>query len=617
MKTACLNFKNTIAYSQTFDDIYFNTDNPKNESEYVFVSAIDELWEKQDKFIIAEAGFGAGLNFLTLCERFKNSKKRLHFVSIEGYPISPSELMQIYKNLNIFKQESKKLANIFPPRINGIHRINYSENITLDLCFGEISDMIKELDFEADIWFMDGFAPKKNSGMWSEDIFRQIARLTRTNGVVRTYSSAKIVQENFKKAGFCLELKKGYGKKRQMSHAILKSEDKNDLKGYFARYEPKNPIKTALIIGAGIAGIATASELKSLGIDVTIAEKRKSVAMNGSSNHCGILIPLITKPHVKLGKMHINAFLLATRFYKESLSKRYVEFNGAYEYAFNDELYKRYFLNANENSEIFKFLDDFKPYPAVFIKDGASVRPAKSCKKLSKFFNIKTNLCYKSHKHLKNGKISVKFSNNTIIKTDILVFATGSESVEIFKNLPISFVRGQVTHIKPLLDTKVPHSAQGYITQEVDGIQVVGASYSRNEKFDNSREIDNNENLQKIAEFIKIKNANIIGSNVGYRSYSSDRFPIIGALHDEEFYKDTYNNLFWSKHKGISKSAKYKTNIFVNIAHGSRGLSTAVLGAKIIGDLVASRPLCIEKSLFDELHSARFLIRKLKRGIKN
>ncbi|EIF06308.1 Putative glycine/D-amino acid oxidase (deaminating) [Campylobacter concisus UNSWCD] len=36
----------------------------------------------------------------------------------------------------------------------------------------------------------------------------------------------------------------------------------------------------------------------------------------------------------------------------------------------------------------------------------------------------------------------------------------------------------------------------------------------------------------------------------------------------------------------------------------------------MITDLVLDRPLCIERSLFFELHPARFLIRKLKKRTK-
>ncbi|WP_169776940.1 bifunctional tRNA (5-methylaminomethyl-2-thiouridine)(34)-methyltransferase MnmD/FAD-dependent 5-carboxymethylaminomethyl-2-thiouridine(34) oxidoreductase MnmC [Campylobacter mucosalis] len=616
MKSANLSFKDDIAYSQNFDDIYFNTDEPQKESEYVFASAIDEIWHKQQSFIVAETGFGAGLNFITLAKKFKNSNKKLHFVSIEGYPLSKDELSLIYAKLGIYKQESKRLISIFPPRINGIHRIEFAPNITLDLCFGEVTNMIAELDFKADIWFLDGFAPSKNAAMWSEEIFNHISRLTRINGIARTYSCAKVVRENFSKAGFLLELRAGYGKKRQMSHAILQESKECEKQGYFVRATITTDKKDVLIIGAGVAGVASAFELQNLGYNVTIAEKMDRVATNGSSNHCGILIPLITKPDVSLGKMHINAFLQAVNFYKNNLSKTYINFSGAYEYAFDDELFKRYFSHEGISDEIFDFYRENLPYPAIFVKHGAYARPAKICQKIASGLNVITNFCYQSHKHLKNGKISVKFANKKEIKTDILIFATGSQSTEIFKNLPISFVRGQVTHIAKIGDIKYPQSAKGYITPLVKDRHVVGATYSKNENFSQARAGDDVENLQKISEFVDINRAEILDSHVAYRGYSSDRFPIIGALHDEEFYKQTYDNLFWSKNRGVSKKAKYEPNVFLNIAHGSRGLGTAILGAKLIADLIASRPLCIEKSLFNELHSARFLIRKLKKGIK-
>ena len=75
MKAAKIHFKDRVPYSEEFGDIYFNTYEPLNESKYVFVSALDEIWESKDRFIIAEAGFGAGLNFLTAFNKFKNSDK--------------------------------------------------------------------------------------------------------------------------------------------------------------------------------------------------------------------------------------------------------------------------------------------------------------------------------------------------------------------------------------------------------------------------------------------------------------------------------------------------------------------------------------------------------------
>lgn len=613
MKTAEIAYRDNIAYSDEFDDIYFNTQKPWAESEYVFASAIDDIWHKQDSFIVAEIGFGAGLNFLTLYNKFKKSSKKLHYVSIEAYPIKPDDLSEIYKKLGVFKSLSKKLIKYYPPLTTGIHRIEFQDNITLDICFGDANEMIDELDFKADVWFMDGFAPKKNPNSWSEEIFLGISRLTKVGGVVRTYSCAKIVRENFAKFGFSLELKDGYGKKRQMSHAVLNQESFNVKNLWFLRSRSDENLKDVLIVGAGIAGILSAYELKKLGFNVTLVDKEPDIATNGSSNHSGILMPLVTKPLVPLGKMHKNAFLLASRFYKTHMSKGLVEFNGCFDYAYDILLLERYKKAALADPHIFKF-SSTKPYASIFHNLSATAHPKNICKKLNKDINAILNLEYISHKHLKSGKISVKFKDKTTIKTDILIFCLGSHSRDIFKHLPLSSVRGQVTHIKPIIDLKSPISALGYITPPYKNIQVVGATYGRNEIDDSLRDSDNVLNLEKVSEFINPKNAKIIGANVGYRSYSSDRFPIISALHDEEAYKKSYHNLFWTKHKQTQALPTYHKNVYLNIAHGSRGLCTAVLGAKLLADMILNRPLCIEKSLFNELHSARFLIRNLKKS---
>lgn len=79
--------------SDQFDDIYFSTQDGLAESQYVFQEG-NQLWQKwqthqSPAFIIAETGFGTGLNFLAVVEKFQqfrtefpNSKvERLYFIS--------------------------------------------------------------------------------------------------------------------------------------------------------------------------------------------------------------------------------------------------------------------------------------------------------------------------------------------------------------------------------------------------------------------------------------------------------------------------------------------------------------------------------------------------------
>ena len=623
-----INYRQNTLYSDKFDDFYFNSDSPIGESKFVFASILDEIWEEKDEFIVAECGFGIGRNFLTLCEKFKNSPKKLHFVSIEKYPFKKGELKGIYVKFGEFDGLWQKLIKKYPKYLNsGINRINFAKNIILDLCVGDIDEILDELDFRADIWFLDGFSPAKNPDMWKPEIMQKIANLSKLGAKIATYTSAKSVANALENAGFEIYKFKGFGRKREMIRAVKIKDERFIKNSYFARIQSN--IKSAkqtsvLIIGAGISGLTTACKLKKLGFNVKVAEKMGEVATNGSSNFCGVAEPLITKVGVKLGVMHICAFLEALKFYKKAVPKKFINFCGVKEFAFDDELETRYKM---ADCEFFKYCKDAKPYPYIFIKNGAVLMPKKICEFLSKKVEVLYNHKFEKFEKLGSG-FNVIFKTKNGEKTencDILIFAMGSESVEIFgggkepkmsldETMQISSVRGQTTLLKPFLKTTCPLSARGYITPPLKGKQLIGATYDRFLYCDKPRKIDDTRNLENISEFVE-KRVKVLSQNVGYRSYSGDRFPLVGGFVDIDEFKKIYKSLPWIKDKKTELRPKYLPNLYINSAHGSRGLSTAILGAELICDYILNRPLCVVKSVANELNPNRFLIRKLKKGL--
>nr|WP_314181591.1 bifunctional tRNA (5-methylaminomethyl-2-thiouridine)(34)-methyltransferase MnmD/FAD-dependent 5-carboxymethylaminomethyl-2-thiouridine(34) oxidoreductase MnmC [uncultured Campylobacter sp.] len=691
MKSARVVFKDGIPFSPEFDDIYFNADDPIGQSEYVFNSVFDEIWDKKSEFNVLETGFGAGLNFLCAFKRFKNSDKFLNFVSIEKTPITRDDLAKIYVNFSELADVSGKLLDAYPPLVCGFHRLNLTPNVTLTLCFGDVDEVLDELSFIADAVFMDGFAPAKNEAMWSELVCGKIANLCAPGAAVCTYSASGALKRALQNSGFEVNLLKGYGKKREMLRAKFAGERKAESEIWFSRFDPAATItpRTALVIGGGVAGCVCAFKLRERGLDVAIAEKRGDIALNGSGNHCGILMPLITKPTVNLGRMHMNAFLQAARFYGQNLGADEIEFCGATDYAYEQKTLERFYewREFDADNGVFELKFDSEPYASAFIFSGAKARPRKICKAASAGIKTLLNCELTGFETLESGAVRAHFKDGRSIDADVLVLAIGSESMELFADYDIrlSSVRGQVTHIAPAVWTSAPFSAKGYVCPPVDGVQVIGATYDRNLFLDEPRSSDDEKNLADVAEFLDGKfaknerlnldgqdlnlttdpdgaaetlnydinlskntdlraktagdsaqaqdanltapenssniaakipqNIRIIGSKVGYRSYSGDRFALIGRLYDEDFYKDSYKSLLWTKGKP-NPHPKYVPNIYVSTAHGSRGLCTAVLGAELICDLIFDRPLCIEKSLFDELHLARFLVRKLKKGLK-
>ena len=691
MKSAQVGFKDGIPFSPEFDDIYFNADSPIGQSEYVFNSIFDEIWEKKSEFNVLETGFGAGLNFLCAFKRFKNSDKFLNFVSIEKTPIARDDLAKIYANFSELADVSRELLDAYPPLIRGFHRLNLTPNVTLTLCFGDVDEVLDELSFIADAVFMDGFAPAKNEAMWSERVCAKIANLCAPGAAVCTYSASSALKRALQNSGFEVNLLKGYGKKREMLRAKFTGERQAEGEIWFSRFDPASTAapKSVLVIGGGVAGCVCAFKLRERGLEVTIAEKRGDIALNGSGNHCGILMPLITKPSVNLGRMHMNAFLQAARFYERNLGAEEIEFCGATDYAYEQKTLERFYewREFDADNGVFELKFEDEPYASAFIFNGAKARPRKMCKAASAGIKTLLNCEFTGFETLDGGAVRARFKDGQSIDADVLVLAIGSESMELFADYDIrlSSVRGQVTHIAPAVWTSAPFSAKGYVCPPAEGVQVIGATYDRNLFLDEPRSSDDEKNLADVAEFLGDKfaenerlnlnigrdgdaetadcleankggvnlsksvdlpaetadgstqtngtsnltvpekssniaaqipqNVRIVGSKVGYRSYSGDRSPLIGRLYDEDFYKDTYKSLLWTKGKS-NPYPKYVPNIYVSTAHGSRGLCTAVLGAELICDLIFDRPLCIEKSLFDELHLARFLVRKLKKGLK-
>ena len=610
-------FKNNSFYSKEYDDIYFSLLDPVGESNYVFSSCVDEI--AKESIVVAESGFGTGLNFFTTIKRLKN--KKLHYISIEKNPLTKEQLREVYSHLNVFKDELEKLLLNYPSMpISGLWRIKYSDNITLDLFFGDIDKALDELDFKADIWYLDGFAPSKNPDMWSKEILEKISYLLKQNGIITTFSAAGALKRALKSLDFELKIQKGFQNKKEMIRAVLKKEKTSLKEIWFQR--AKNSIKKrVVVVGGGIAGCASAFGLKKAGFDVVLVEKNE-LATGASSNPYGALLPLIAQKNTEIGLFHLIAFKFAKEFYRRNLTKELVEFNDAICYAYDKELEKRY----KNSFECFKFDQNSAPYPSITIKNAAILQPKKCCKFLvdSADIDVRLGWNYSGFILQKDGSYTL-FCKDDEINCDIIVFAMGHKSMELFdgtinsfdENLKLSSVRGQTTFLKNGIKTDIIINSKGYAIPPHDGYGLIGSTYDRGDFDESPRQSDDLKNIEKLKEFIDFT-PEVIGSNVGHRSYSSDRFPVIGALHDAKLYKESYKALLWQKNS-ISNPAttppSYLPNIYITTAHGSRGLGTAILGAELLLDYILNRPFCLPKSLIQELHPARFLIRKLKKGL--
>jgi tRNA 5-methylaminomethyl-2-thiouridine biosynthesis bifunctional protein len=129
-----LDWREGQPFSRRFGDVYFSRDSGIGETQHVFLAgnALHERWARLPagaQFVVAETGFGTGLNFLcawALWEEIAPPDARLHFVSVEAYPLTRDELeraLALWPRLAAYRDALAAQWEAFAP---GWHRLAFA-----------------------------------------------------------------------------------------------------------------------------------------------------------------------------------------------------------------------------------------------------------------------------------------------------------------------------------------------------------------------------------------------------------------------------------------------------------------------------------------------------------
>ncbi|MGB8623545.1 MAG: tRNA (5-methylaminomethyl-2-thiouridine)(34)-methyltransferase MnmD [Paracoccaceae bacterium] len=205
--------------SRRFDDPYFSLENGLAETRHVFLAGNDLPARFAPGFHIAELGFGTGLNMLAalIAWRASGTAGALRFSSFEAYPMTAAE---IARALDAFP-EAKAVAGPFLAAWERGERRIEMEGLIAEIVTGDARETLPRWDGRADAWFLDGFSPARNPELWEASLMEQVARHTRSGGTLATYSAAGDVRRALADAGFGIERRPGFGRKRHMTTGRL------------------------------------------------------------------------------------------------------------------------------------------------------------------------------------------------------------------------------------------------------------------------------------------------------------------------------------------------------------------------------------------------------------
>jgi tRNA 5-methylaminomethyl-2-thiouridine biosynthesis bifunctional protein len=139
----------------------------------------------------------------------------LQFEALEKYPLTKAHLERALLPWTHLKEEVESLLRVYPEEKNprGVHRLQISPTVTLVLVFEDVLDAIPQMSFDMDVWFLDGFGPKKNPDMWTPAVFELVAAHSKPQTTLVTFTSAGHVRRGLEAVGFAMERRKGFGPK--------------------------------------------------------------------------------------------------------------------------------------------------------------------------------------------------------------------------------------------------------------------------------------------------------------------------------------------------------------------------------------------------------------------
>jgi tRNA 5-methylaminomethyl-2-thiouridine biosynthesis bifunctional protein len=639
--------------SRVFDDVYFSDKSGLDETRYVFLEQND-LRERfaalavGARLVIGETGFGTGLNFLCAWQLFEQhaaAGARLHFVSVEKYPLSLPDLQRALALWPELKPFADQLLAQYVAIHQGFQRLMLGNGrVTLTLLIGDALEQLPQLDAQVDAWFLDGFAPAKNPDMWTAELFAELARLAAPGSTLSTFTSTGWVRRLLNAAGFKMKRTPGIGHKWEILRGTFvgwpeQAPPPLAVKPWFARPAPLAGERRALVIGAGLAGCATAASLAARGWQVSLLERHHALAQEASGNPQGVLYLKLSAHGTALSQLIVSGFGYTRRLLEHL--HRGVDWDdcGVLQLAFNTkETERQAQLAAAFPDDLLHTLDREQAearagvglqWGGLFYPEGGWVHPPALCQWQAAQPNIRTLTHHDVLQLQRTDGQWQAWDGETLLAAAPVVVLAGAAEIKRFpysSELPLKRIRGQITRLAQTTASQTLSTvvcAEGYVAPSRLGEHTLGASFDFNSDDLTPTAAEHAGNLQMLEEISMDLVARLqadalqpdtLEGRAAFRCTSPDYLPIVGPLADSQAFAEAYRALGKDARKTPDTPCPWLDGLYVNSGHGSRGLITAPLSGELLAAWLDDEPLPLPRAVAEACHPNRFALRRLIRG---
>ena len=356
---------------------------------------------------------------------------------------------------------------------------------------------------------------------------------------------------------------------------------------------------------------------------------------------------LYTKLSTEAGTLNqftLSSYLYALHFYRQwqqeyDISPKHLDFCGVLQLATNAKeqrlvpLLQQAFANY---PELVQCVNRYQAselagidiqLPGLFFPQAGWVSPVHLCQSLCSHPNIEII----NHQAVivleqQNQQWQLLGNDKTILEADSVVIANSHDALQFeqSQSIPAKTIRGQITllessSLSAQLKTVICH--QGYITPAIDNMHNLGATFDNGHTNTAIRRQDHQRNLDSLQQSVPslLPKHKTIAAN-SFRAggvYARPALTIcrllVHCIISNNFCKTT-PYCAKNAHSDIITPGSYYPNLYINIAHGSRGLTSTPLSGELIAAMICAEPLPLPRHLVSALNPARFVIRDLIRN---
>ena len=585
-------------------------------------------WAGQAQFVVLQVGFGLGHHFLACWHAWRQDParcERLFVVAVEPQPPGADELARAHAGSPL-ADLAQALAQAWPPLAPGLHRLSFEQGrVELLLAVGDASSTLPKLRLQADAFCWGDLAPDKQPLQEETRIVKGLAALAAPGATLLCLHASSTLREHLVSAGFVLRPAPAGQAARDITRAR-----------WAPRHAPRRPPalampeRRAVVVGAGLAGAATAQALAQAGWQVTVLERHAAPAQEASGNPAGLFHGTVNADDGPYARLFRAAALHAQAVYRAAIDQgvpgavkgllrldaRAGGLPALHAMAQRCGLPAGY-VQVRSAEEASAAAGLALPAPAWFYPGGGWLAPAVWVQHALQTPGITLVTGAEVHAMQREGDTWVLHSagGDVLARAATVVLANAASAQRLLTALghapwPLRHTRGQVTQRDGAHALRLPVAGDGYAIP-LPGAVLCGATREAGEPGDTTlRLADHQHNLQRLHRLTGLQapaDAAMCWGRTGWRLHSDDRLPIAGAVPLADM-----SSVEKTQRLDQARLLPRERGLFVLTALGARGITLAPLLAQLVAAMASGTPWPLSQDLADAVDPGRWVVRKAR-----